>query len=275
MKSKLTILVIACFSLSFVGAVEEKRSFDRYQSIIERMPFGPAPDGFDPSVPPAKAAVRGKGAELSKAEVTQEQQQILRAINFSVINIDDDGTVAVGFSDNTDPKKAMHYYLKVGESRNGWEVLSADPKAQTMSIKKNDVEVTMKLGDREAVQKSPTAQSPGSAAPALANAQGSSENSLLSKGRPLLGRTLQARRMMREEKERQQQEAEARRVEQQRHDQALREQMKEELATLKETIAIARAREAQKAAEADAVKNQAEEKRNSEGVSNDEENNAQ
>jgi hypothetical protein len=144
-----------------------------------------------------------------------------------------------------------------------------------MSIKKNDVEVTMKLGDREAVQKSPTAQSPGSAAPALANAQGSSENSLLSKGRPLLGRTLQARRMMREEKERQQQEAEARRVEQQRHDQALREQMKEELATLKETIAIARAREAQKAAEADAVKNQAEEKRNSEGVSNDEENNAQ
>ena len=80
---------------------------------------------------------------------------------------------------------------------------------------------------------------------------------------------------MREEKERQQQEAEARRAEQQRHDQALREQMKEELATLKETIAIARAREAQKAAEADAVKNQAEEKRNSEGVSNDEENNAQ
>jgi len=75
---------------------------------------------------------------------------IKSAIHFSAINVTPAGDVAVGFTDNSDQKMPVHYYLKVGESRNGWKVLEADPVKAKMKIAKDDVEVELDLGANSA-----------------------------------------------------------------------------------------------------------------------------
>ena len=62
-------------------------------------------------------------------------------------NVTPAGETVVGFSDNGDPKNPLHYYLKVGESQNGWTVKEADREAATMTIVNQEgIEVTLKLG---------------------------------------------------------------------------------------------------------------------------------
>ena len=79
-------------------------------------------------------------------ELTKEQEKLQSSIRFSAINVTPEGATAVGFTDNSNPKTPVHYYLKVGESRDGWNVVSADAKTATMTIVKGDVEVTLTLG---------------------------------------------------------------------------------------------------------------------------------
>jgi len=187
MVEKLTVLVFVCLAV-VSAAFAERQPFDRYQSILDRQMFGALPPGFDPTKMPS---------EVSKADqkqLTQEQEKLQSAIRFSVINLTPDGATAVGFTDNSDPKAPVHYYLKVGEKRNGWEVKEADAAAATMTIVKNDVEVSLSLGGNSAGQAGATTRSGGAgsassaAAPALRN-------------RGLLSGPLGARRRLREQKE--------------------------------------------------------------------------
>ena len=135
---------LAFFALSASALLAEQQPFERYQPIIDRQMFGQPPPNFDPAKPPSEAP-RG-GGRGTEEELTREQEVIKSSIHFSAINVTPDGSTAVGFTDNTNPKMPVHYYLKVGEERNGWKVAEADPVKATMTIVKDEVEVSLKLG---------------------------------------------------------------------------------------------------------------------------------
>lgn len=121
-------------------AVAERQPYERYQTIVDRQMFGQPPAGFDPTKMPSEVA------KTKDADIQKKEEAVKKAIRFSVINVTSSGETVVGFTDSGDPKGALHYYLQVGESQNGWTVKAADPEAATMTIEKEGVEVTLTLG---------------------------------------------------------------------------------------------------------------------------------
>ncbi|MBQ3748707.1 MAG: hypothetical protein II863_14990 [Kiritimatiellae bacterium] len=136
-----TVMVV--FGLQLVA---ERQPFERYQSILDRQMFGQPPAGFDPTKPPAEVSRSDRGSEAEQAT----KEQIRSAIRFSAINVTPNGETAVGFTDSSNAKNPVHYYLKVGESRNGWLVKEADPVKATMTIVKDEIEVTLPIGGNSA-----------------------------------------------------------------------------------------------------------------------------
>ena len=141
---QLRCLLLAGTAAAALSASAERQPYDRYESIVERQMFGPLPPGFDPTKSPSEVS-KGAGAAAEKA-LTKEQEKVKSSIRFSVINVTPEGETAIGFTDNSDPKAPRHYYLKVGESRDGWEVKEADARAATMTVAKGGVEVSLSLG---------------------------------------------------------------------------------------------------------------------------------
>ena len=225
----------------------ERQPYDRYQSIVDRQMFGPLPPNFDPTKSPAEVS-KGSGSAAEK-ELTKEQEKVKSAIRFSVINITPSGETAIGFTDNSDPKAPVHYYLKVGESRGGWEVKEADAKTATMTIAKDGVEVSLKLGGDSAKEGATQA-----APPAGGGVLGSRRSPMLS--------TLGSRRRARQEREeadqreaaRREAEAKAREEERARREEedkaqreAEREEQRRQLQQIQEELR--KAREARQSAE--------------------------
>ena len=136
-------LVVAGAIALATDASAERQPYERYQSIVNRQMFGPLPVGFDPTKSPSEVSKSGSAAEK---ELTKEQEKVKSAIRFSVINVTPQGETAIGFTDNSDPKAPVHYYLKEGESRGGWTVKEADAKTATMTIAKDGIEVSLSLG---------------------------------------------------------------------------------------------------------------------------------
>ena len=242
--------------LSATAVFAERQPYERYQSIVDRQMFGTPPPGFDPTRPPSEVSKSDERAEAE--QLTKEQEQMKSAIHFSVINVTPGGDTAVGFTDNSDAKAPVHYYLKVGESRNGWLVKDADPVKATMVIAKGDVEVSLSIGGNSASQAGATAKAgsspaaPGVAAasrPTVLNAPGS----------------LRGRRMLREQqrqeiaaKEAEQKAAEIAKREEERRiaeeekaeREAEREEQRAQLMQMQEELRKARAaRAAEKSAE--------------------------
>lgn len=139
MKTSLSLFVLTLASLAFA----ERQPYSRYETIVDRQMFGQPPAGFDPSKMPSEVA---KSSSREEKALSEEQEKVKKAIRFSVINVTPSGETVVGFSDNGDAKGALHYYLKVGESQNGWTVKAADPQEATMTIEKDGIEVSLKLG---------------------------------------------------------------------------------------------------------------------------------
>ena len=137
-------LLLAGVAAAVPPAAAERQPYDRYQSIVDRQMFGPLPAGFDPTKSPSE--VSKSAGSASEKELTKEQEKVKSSIRFSVINVTPDGDTAIGFTDNSNPKAPVHYYMKVGESRGGWEVKEADAKAATMTIVKDGIEVSLSLG---------------------------------------------------------------------------------------------------------------------------------
>lgn len=156
------VTICALVSLSVSVAVAEKQPFSRYQSIVDRQMFGPLPPGFDSSKLPSEVARSGGGA--SAKELTKEQEKLQSSVHFSVINVDHEGKVVVGFTDNSDPKAPVHYYMRVGETQNGWCVKEANQEDATMTIVKDDIEVSLTLGDNSAKGGGKTSAANGGAA---------------------------------------------------------------------------------------------------------------
>lgn len=158
------LIFVVAFGLSLFA---ERQPFERYQSILDRQMFGRPPPGFDPTKPPSEASRSDRGSEAEQAT----KEQIRSAIRFSAINVTPSGETAVGFTDSSDAKTPVHYYLKVGESRNGWLVKEADPVKATMTIVKDEIEVTLPIGGNSA--------SGGKVAPATGPASTASRGSRL------------------------------------------------------------------------------------------------
>ena len=224
----------------------EHQPFDRYQSIVDRQMFGRPPAGFDPTKP---ASMVQKGEEK---EITREQEALKSAIHFSAINVTPDGATAVGFTDNSNGKQPMHYYLKVGEERDGWKVIEADAVKATMKIEKNDVEVSLTLGANSAKGGGTTSAKPTPGAPpqrpgllgprrVVSAGDGAGLNRMVSL------RERRAARAAEAEKERAAREAEAEKEKAARE--AEREEQRKELQLLKDELKAQRdAAEAERAA---------------------------
>ena len=145
MKNFNTLLLALAFSAAFA----EGQSFDRYKTIIDRKPFGPEPANFDPESSPGSASSINGAAddgEMTPEQRTAEEQQLAASVRVSILNVSPSGVVKVGFTDSS-AKPPENYYLKVGSSQNGWTVKSADPAAESVTLEKGGVEVTVKLGE--------------------------------------------------------------------------------------------------------------------------------
>ena len=260
----------AVAALFCLVAVAERQPLDRDQSIIDRQMFGQPPPNFDPTKPPSQVQ---KGSASNEKELTREQEAIKSAIHFSAINVTPAGDIAVGFTDNSDSKLPVHYYLKVGESRNGWKVLEADAVKAKMKIAKGDIEVELDLGANSAKGGGSTSRASANSSPAFAAA--GRRAGLLASRRPtgfadpmVVGASLRERRAAREqarqeeaakEKELEDKrkaeaaEKEAKENEREAQRQAEREEQRRELQLLKDELkaqreAVERAREEREAA---------------------------
>lgn len=120
--------------------------FAPFQTILDRMPFGPLPPNFNPDAPPGTAMAGAAAAGEGMAEITEDEQQIVSSVRVSILNVTPSGAVAVGFTDSSAQPPA-NYYMKVGEKRDVWEVKEADPSEQTVVLVKNGVEATLKVGE--------------------------------------------------------------------------------------------------------------------------------
>lgn len=251
MKKIVAALVLALIAVQSASA--DHQPYERYQSIVDRQMFGQPPPGFDPTVPASSVS------RSDQKELTKEQEVLKSAIHFSAINVTPDGETAVGFTDNADPKIPVHYYLKVGEVRNGWKVVEADAIKATMTIEKNDVQVALSLGANSAKGDNTKAKggvakggmTAGRRAGILASRRGASAAGE-AKATPSLGGSLRERRAAREaerraEAEKEKAEREAEREEQRRELQALRDELK---AQREAAEAEREAREAERAARA-------------------------
>ena len=110
--------------------ISESPSFERYKTILDRMPFGEPPPNYDPTQPPgsASAAAAAAGAaagEMTEAERTEEQQRVASAVRVSVLNVNPAGQTMVGFTDSS-VQPPEHHYIPVGVRRDGWLVKSVD-----------------------------------------------------------------------------------------------------------------------------------------------------
>ena len=185
-------IILIAIALFLSAAYAEKQPIERYQSIIDRQMFGPLPPGFDPTKSPNEVQ---KTSSKEEKQLTLEQEKLQSSIHFSVINVTPEGATAVGFTDNSDPKAPVHYYLKVGEKRNGWEVKEADANKASMTIAKGDIEVSLTLGGNSA--KDGGTSRAGSAAPAATAPGAARRPGMLGGG--LLGGSLRARRLQRQQ----------------------------------------------------------------------------
>ena len=111
--------------------------FSKYQTILDRMPFGALPANFNQA--PAEAPSQ------TEAQIQAEQQKLAQQINMSCINITPNGATAIGFSDLA-AKPPVNFYLLVGANAGGWTVINADYDGEWAQIEKEGVTITLKLG---------------------------------------------------------------------------------------------------------------------------------
>lgn len=135
------------------GRPSRDARFERYRTIIDRKPFGPEPANFDPDAPGSRGGGAGGGGAADpaaqEAMKAQEEQKIIASVRVSALNVTPFGKIAVGFTDASKQPSGT-YYLKVGETRDGWTVKAADARAMKVTLEKDGVEATLGLGEGSA-----------------------------------------------------------------------------------------------------------------------------
>lgn len=163
-------------------AKDVDEGFARYQSIIDRQPFGPPPPGFDPTQPPGKGgAGGGEDGSVGKteAEISAEEQKLMSSVRVSILNVTPSGAVMAGFTDST-TQPPVNYYLKVGDTSTDaakWTVKEADPAAGTVTLSKDGIDVTISVGGE--TKKGATVGKGGAKGPGVAAADQQRGRSLM------------------------------------------------------------------------------------------------
>ncbi|NLF85799.1 MAG: hypothetical protein GX571_06805 [Lentisphaerae bacterium] len=121
--------------------------FSRYEIIIDRKPFG--------TPPPAAAAPAA--VDNAAVQQAQEEQKLARQINMVAVNKTPAGKTAVGFIDKSE-KPERNYYINVGETVNGFTVVEASYEDETATLRKDEVTITLKLGQGLVKGGAPAAQ---------------------------------------------------------------------------------------------------------------------
>ncbi len=268
------------------NAVEEAEAVDtaadarfaRYQTILERLPFGPLPPNFDPDAPATRGGAGGGAAggaldpAAAEALRSKEEQQIIASVRVSALNVTPSGKIAVGFTDSS-RQPAGNYYLRVGESRDGWTVKDADAHEMKVTLEKDGIEATLALGEGSGDGKGgakrgappPNARS-HSAASAPAHLLGGARPPVAPGGNAITA--LRAKRKQqdaeeqqrkaiaaanaeaeRQEKAKREAEAAAREAEREAERAAEREQQREQLKAIQEELRRSREEREQRAAE--------------------------
>ncbi len=169
MTSYKTLCVLALVLLTGSPWAAETRvdpGFEPYKTIIDRRPFGPEPVNFNPDAPGSSSGggvAAGQDPAAAEALQQQEEQKIIAAVRISALNVTPSGKVAVGFTDNS-KQPAGTYYLKVGESRDGWTVKAADAREMKVTLEKDGVEATLALGEGSAGERGKGEKSSGETA---------------------------------------------------------------------------------------------------------------
>jgi hypothetical protein len=129
-------------------------SFSPYQVIIDRAIFGKPPPA---KVAPVAAPVPDPAQKLAEA--------LAKKITLKAVNRTPSGNTAVGLIDN-DAKPPRILYLNVGDTVDGYTILAADCDAETATIEKDGVVISLQLSTGL------IAATPTAATPALASAAG-------------------------------------------------------------------------------------------------------
>ncbi len=132
--------VLALGLLLPVAAPASSFPFDRYEVILTRMPFGEPPPPPAPAPPPA----------------IPPEQSFARAMRLSMLVKEDDGSITVGIFDQ---QANTGMRLRVGESDNGIEVVSADYEKEEAVLRKGQ-EVAVITFSTSAPQNTPAATPP-------------------------------------------------------------------------------------------------------------------
>jgi hypothetical protein len=125
-------------SLSPAGTPFEKSP---YPIILEKMPFG---------MPPDLTALNAAATSMDDAKMKAEQEKLAATFSWTAINITPGGKTAIGFTDLS-AKPPANYYLTVGESANSWKVVEADYTAETATIEKDGVRISLKFGNKSPI----------------------------------------------------------------------------------------------------------------------------
>jgi hypothetical protein len=146
-KILMSIFMFSCMN-SFLLAEDapDKNTMERYQSIIDRAPFGVPPPDFNPKAPPGlngSSGSDGAGGEMTPEQVSAEEAKIISEVQVSVLSLTPGGDTMVGF---TDKVAQNNYYLKTGCEKDGWTVVSADAASQSVVLSKGGVEATVQVG---------------------------------------------------------------------------------------------------------------------------------
>lgn len=125
---------------------------ERYDTILKRFPFGVPPAGFDPTNPTGAANANGEDAaeqlaegEKTPEEIEKEQEDLRSQVRISGMVITPEGETMVAFS-----SQGKHYYMAVGETSKDsqkWFVKSADTVESKVTLVKNEIEVTLAVGE--------------------------------------------------------------------------------------------------------------------------------
>lgn len=169
---KIYAYLVACLGLPFVLLAEDEEAeeakpasdenveavetvtdpgFERFKTILDRMPFGRPPPGFNPDAPGGAGNGRPDSAEAAEAaaaaEASEVEQQIITSVKVSMLNRTGDGRIFVGFTDSS-VQPAKNYLLELGEKREKceWQVVGADPDNREVTLSKGGVSATLKLG---------------------------------------------------------------------------------------------------------------------------------
>jgi hypothetical protein len=124
---------------------------------MDRMPFGALPPNF--------GEVPAEVPTVTDAQLQAQQQKLAQQINMSAINVQPDGSTAIGFTDLA-AKPPVNFYLPVGSAAGGWTVVKADYDDEWAQIEKEGVTITLKLG--KGLIEAPPEPTRAAAAPALA-----------------------------------------------------------------------------------------------------------